>query len=146
MAGVGNSLLGTWDLMSFSARLPDGSASEPWGAHPVGRITYDPDGNVTALVMHELRNEADGRSSPPDTQADFSAYFGSYKVDVARGLVTHKIAGSLSAAHASHELQRNYELRDGVLTLSFTRLRDGLPVAHVLSFKRVSSPPGLEVL
>lgn len=139
MAEGGDSLLGTWALMSFSARLPDGSATEPWGAHPVGRITYDPDGNATALVMHELRNEADGRSSPPDTQAEFSAYFGSYKVDVARKLVTHKIAGSLSAARASHELQRNYELRDGILTLSFTRPRNGLPVAHVLPFKRVSS-------
>jgi len=139
MAEGGDSLLGTWALMSFSARLPDGSATEPWGAHPVGRITYDPDGNVTALVMHELRNEADGRSSPPDTQAEFSAYFGSYKVDVARKLVSHKIAGSLSAARASHELQRNYELRDGSGTLSFTRPRNGLPVAHVLPFKRVSS-------
>ena len=97
----------------FSALL-DGSAREPRGAHPVGRITYDPDGNVTALVMHELRNEADGRSSPPDTQVEFSACFGSYKVDVARAFVIHKIAGSLSAAHASHELQRNYGLRDGV--------------------------------
>jgi len=140
MAEVADSLLGTWALMSFSARLPDGSVTEPWGAHPVGRITYDRDGNVTALVMHELRNEADGRSSPPDTQAEFSAYFGSYKVDVARGLITHNVAGSLSAAHASHELQRNYELRDGVLTLSFTRPRNGLPVTHVLSFKRVRSP------
>jgi lipocalin-like protein len=139
MVMVSDSLLGTWDFVSFSARLPDGSATEPWGAHPVGRIAYDPDGNVTALVMHELRNEADGRSSPPDTQAEFSAYFGRYKVDEARGLVTHTISGSLSAAHASHELQRNYELRDGVLTLSFTRPRNGLPVAHVLSFKRISS-------
>src|SRR5262249_7738158 len=58
--------------------------------------------------------------------------------DVARGIVTHKISGSLSAAHASHELQRHYELRDGVLTLTFTRLRNGLPVTHVLSFRRVS--------
>lgn len=133
-------LLGTWNLVSFSARLPDGSVTEPWGAHPVGRITYDADGQVAALLMHELRNEADGRSSPPDTQAEFSAYFGSYKVDVARGLVTHQVAASLSAAHASRELQRHYELRDGVLTLSFTRPRNGLPVIHVLSWKRVSTP------
>ena len=139
MAEVADSLVGTWNLVSFSARLPDGSVTEPWGAHPVGRIAYDQDGNVTALVMHQLRNEADGRSSPSDTQAEFSAYFGRYKIDVARQLVTHKIEGSLSAAHASHELTRNYQLRDGVLTLSFTRERNGLPVDHVLSFKRVRS-------
>ena len=135
---VVNSLLGTWPSCHFQRDFPTEASPSP-GEPNLGRITYGPDGNVTAFVMHELRNEADGRSSPPDTQAEFSAYFGSYKVDVARGLVTHKIVGSLGAAHASRELQRNYELRDGVLTLSFTRLRDGLPVAHVLSFKRVSS-------
>ena len=130
-------LVGTWGLVSFSARLPDGSVSEPWG-HPVGRITYDPDGNVMALVMHELRNEANGRSSPPDTQGEFSAYFGSYKVDAVRGIITHTVTGSLSAAHASHELQRNFEVGNGLLTLSFIRPRNGLPVAHVLTFKRMS--------
>jgi hypothetical protein len=95
---------------------------------------------VLALVMHELRNEANGQASPPNTQTEFSAYFGSYKVDVAQGTVTHQVTASLSAAHASRELERNYELKDGVLTLSFTRPRDGVPIVHVLSFKRVSSP------
>ncbi len=103
-------LVGTWDLVSFSTRLPDGSVTEPWGT-PAGRITYDGDGNVTALLMHELRNEADGRPSPPDTQGDFSAYFGRYEVDAVRGIVRHKVTGSLGAAHAAHELQRNFELR-----------------------------------
>lgn len=32
-------LLGTWDLVSFASQLPDGSVTESWGAHPVGRIT-----------------------------------------------------------------------------------------------------------
>ena len=49
MAEVRDSLHGTWDLVSFSARLPDGSVTEPWGAHPVGRITYDSDGNVSCV-------------------------------------------------------------------------------------------------
>jgi hypothetical protein len=130
-------VVGTWDLVSFSARLPDGSVIEPWGT-PAGRITYDGDGNVTALLMHELRNEAAGRPSPPGTQGDFSAYFGSYKVDTVRGIVTHKVTGSLSAVHASHELQRNFELSNGVLTLSFIRPLNGLPVVHVLTWKRIS--------
>jgi hypothetical protein len=36
-----------------------------------------------------------------------------YKVDVTRQIVTHRVTASLSAARASGELQRHYELRDG---------------------------------
>ena len=110
-----SSLLGTWDLVSFWWRLPDGKMVKPWGEHPVGRITYDADGYVTALLMHELRNEASGQGSPLEIQADYSAYFGSYIVDTEGGIITHRVAASLSASHASGEIRRNYELRDGLL-------------------------------
>ena len=62
--------------------------------------------------MHELRNEADGRSSPPGMQSQFTAYFGTYTLDVARRIVTHQVAASLSAEHTSGDLQRNYELSE----------------------------------
>jgi hypothetical protein len=133
-----SSLLGTWDLVSFWWRLPDGKMVEPWGEHPVGRITYDANGYVTALLMHELRNEAGGQGSPAETQADYSAYFGSYVVDAETGIVIHRVAASLSAAHASGEIRRNYELRDGLLNLRFTRPRQGVPVIYTLSWKRIS--------
>ena len=137
----GSRLWGTWEIVSFSARLPDGHVIEPWGAHPAGRITYDADGHVATLLMPERRNEADGRASPTDMQAEFTAYFGTYTVDVTRQIVTHKVTASLSAAHASGDLQRHYELRDGTLILTFTRVQDGLPVTHSLVWKRISNLP-----
>jgi hypothetical protein len=73
-----SSPLGTWDLVSFWWRLPDGEMVQPWSEHPVGRITYDANGFVTAPLMHESRNEASGQRSPAEIQADYSAYFGSY--------------------------------------------------------------------
>lgn len=100
----GSLLWGTWEIVSRSERLSDGRVIEPWGAHPAGRITYDADGHVTALLMHERRNEADGRSSPPDMQAEFTAYIGTYMVDVTQQIVTHKVTASLSAARASGDL------------------------------------------
>jgi Lipocalin-like domain len=92
--------------------LPDGSVTKPWGAHPVGRITYDPNGYVTALLMHELRNEADGLSSPAEIEADFSAYFGTYTVDPGQKVVVHQVTASLSKAHASGEIRRDYKLNE----------------------------------
>ena len=132
-----SSLLGTWDLVSFWWRLPDGKMVEPWGEHPVGRITYDANGHVTVLLMHESRNEASGQGSPAEIQTDYSAYFGSYIVDVDAGIIIHRVAASLSAAHASGEIRRNYELKDGLLKLTFTRARDGIPVIHTLAWKQI---------
>jgi hypothetical protein len=136
------SLLGTWDLVSFWWYLPDGKMVEPWGRHPVGRITYDGNGYMTALLMHESRNEAGGHGSPAEIQADYSAYFGSYVVDVEGGVVIHQVAASLSAAHASREIRRNYEIRDGLLNLSFTRSREGAPVLYTLTWRQISSLTG----
>ena len=135
-----SSLVGTWDLISFWWRLPDGKMVEPWGEHPVGRITYDANGYVTTLLMHESRNEADGQDSPAELQADYSAYFGSYIVDVEGGIIVHRVAASLSAIHASGDIRRNYELKNGLLSLSFTRPREGAPVVYTLTWKRISAP------
>lgn len=137
----GSLLWGTWEIVSRSQRLSDGRVIEPWGAHPAGRLTYDADGHVTALLMHERRNEANGRASPPDIQAAFTAYCGTYTVDVTRQMVTHTVTASLSAARASGDLQRHYELRDGALILTFTRMRDGVPVTNIHVFKRISTRP-----
>jgi hypothetical protein len=134
-------LLGTWELLSFWWRtLPDGGVTKPWGAHPVGRITYDANGHVTALLMHELRNEADGLSSPPGIEAEFSAYFGTYTVDPEQKVVVHQVAASLSKAHASGEIRRNYELNEDALTLNFTRAWQGVPTTYSLEWKRISTP------
>ena len=131
-------LVGTWELTDFSRRATDGNVTAPWGSQPAGRIAYDADGHVTALVMHEERNEASGARSSPDVQADFSAYFGTYSVDTAQRIVTHHVRGSLNAQGASGELRRNYELKDGALILTFTRQQDG--AMNTLRFKRVSRP------
>jgi Lipocalin-like domain len=114
------------------------SGSYLGGSQPAGRIAYDADGHVTALVMHEKRNEASGARSSPEVQADFSAYFGTYSVDTAQRIVTHHVRGSLNAQGASGELRRNYELKDGALILTFTRQQDG--AMNTLRFKRVSRP------
>ena len=133
-------LLGTWELVSFWWRsLPDGSVIKPWGVHPVGRITYDANGYVTALLMHELRNEANGVSSPEEIEGEFSAYFGTYTIDTEQKMVVHNVVASLSRAHASGEIRRNYELTQDGLTLKFTRPWEGVPTTYSLNWRRIST-------
>jgi hypothetical protein len=132
------SLLGTWELVTFTSRQADGRIEEPWGSRPAGRIVYDSDGHVTALLMHERRNEGNGTRSPPEVQGEFSAYFGTCLVDAAQRIIVHQVTASLAAARASKELRRNFDLKDGMLILSFPRTRNGVPVTNNLIWKRIS--------
>jgi hypothetical protein len=130
-------LHGTWELISMSWSYPDGRRVEPWGKAS-GRITYDPDGNVVAMLMHERRNQADGGAGDPATLPSYSAYFGTYAVDPAEGIIRHQVAGSLNA-DASGELKRTFVFEDGLLILGFTTMRDGMPVTRRLEWKQISA-------
>lgn len=136
--GPKSSPVGTWELMSFTSHLEDGSSIEPW-PNAVGRTVYDASGNVTGLLMSGRRNEADGRSSLPAAQDEFSAYFGKYHVDIAQGVITHDVSASLSATRASKVLRRNFELNDDKLILGFATTRTGVPTTNRLVWKRIST-------
>src|SRR4051812_20143464 len=97
--------VGTWELSSLTSLMVNGDVTDYW-PNAVGRITYDADGHVTGLLMSGRRNEANGISSPPDAQGEFTAYFGTYRVDAAQGLITHQVDASLSATQAAGELRR----------------------------------------
>jgi hypothetical protein len=48
-------LIGTWEIVDFSRRQTNGQVTTPFGSQAAGRITYDADGNVVALLMHATR-------------------------------------------------------------------------------------------
>jgi Lipocalin-like domain len=136
MAGEISEIVGTWELVSMSWTYPDGRSIEPWGK-PAGRISYDADGNVIAILMHERRNQADGLKADQTTLSSYSAYFGTYEVDTASGIIRHRVKGSLND-NASGELQRTFEFQDGFLILGFTVSNEGVPVTRRLLWKRIS--------
>ncbi|WP_165982855.1 lipocalin-like domain-containing protein [Dankookia rubra] len=135
-----SSVVGTWELVSMAWTYPDGRTIEPWGT-PAGRLAYDAAGNVVALLMHEARNEAGGRTSTPDVQPQYSAYFGTYRVDPGHGVITHRVVGSLNGANASGELRRSFAFEGDDLILGFTTERDGVPVVRRLVWRRSPSAP-----
>jgi Lipocalin-like domain len=123
-----SSIVGIWELLSYSWHFPDGHVLEPWGK-AVGRISYDAHGNMMALLMHEQRNQADGSNRcDPGTADSYSAYFGTYRVDSAHGRIRHQVTGSLNGNSASGELLRTFEFEDGLLVLTFSKPLEGVPV------------------
>jgi hypothetical protein len=136
--GLKSSPVGTWELVSFTSHLEDGRSIEPW-PNAVGRIAYDANGNVTSLLISGRRNEANGRSSPPEAQDEFTAYFGTYHVDITQGVITHDVSASLSATRASKVLRRSFELDDDKLILGFATMRNGIPMTNRLVWKRIST-------
>ncbi len=140
-AATDSPVVGTWELVSLTWTTPDGRAVQPWG-NAAGRITYDASGNMVALLMHERRNEAQsGSRAAPETLSQYSAYFGTYRVDSANGVITHQVTGSLNGENASGELRRDFKFEGGMLILGFTTIRDGVPVTRRLVWKRISSLP-----
>ena len=73
-----------------------GVTFEPLGPHPSGRIIYDEAGYVTAMIVGERRNEATGEPCPPEFLMQFTAYFGTYRVDAVRDEIIHNVTTSLN--------------------------------------------------
>ncbi len=128
--------VGTWELRAFVMRTGSGVETNLWGHHPVGRLVYGPDGRMIVLVMHENRNQADGRSIPEEVASEAAGYFGTYTIDAVRAVVTHHVEGSLRASE-SGAIERSFEFRDGTLLLTARGMRDGSFVTYVLTWTRL---------
>lgn len=131
--------VGTWSLVSVEARWPDGRVTAPWGAHPPGRLIYSQDGHVTALLMHELRNQATRGDAAASLQNEAAGYFGTFTVDSTRHVVSHHIVATLRAVE-SGTIDRSYEFKNGNLYLTAKTTRDGVPVVYVLIWKLAGTP------
>lgn len=82
------SIVGTWKLVSATARDAAGAAlPPPYGGKGLGRVTFTAEGRMMSVVC-------DGRAQlPPGTGREYNSYCGIYTFDGAR-LVTRVDAAS----------------------------------------------------
>ncbi len=80
------SIVGTWKVISFETHNADGTVIKEFGDKPLGYFIYDATGHVAIQVM-----ENPARQDPP---AAF-AYYGTYTVDSAKGIVIHHVEGAI---------------------------------------------------
>ncbi|MGB0920845.1 MAG: lipocalin-like domain-containing protein [Alphaproteobacteria bacterium] len=87
MANIGESLVGSWHLLSYAEMQGDKITGYPYGEAATGRIFYTAEGTMAAFLNHEAL-----ANTPPDEAASFDkvfCYAGDYSVK--DDLVFHEI-------------------------------------------------------
>lgn len=94
-------LLGSWRLISWDIRGPNGEKSYPLGSDAVGQLSYDANGRMSAQLMR--RNQPafardDWRKATTEEKSaawsGYFGYFGTYTIDEDAHAVTHHVEGS----------------------------------------------------
>ncbi len=140
-------IVGTWEVVSRVDRADDGvEIEEPsLGTDPVALIYYDASGRFAAQFMKRSAVAvgealAPGRAAPNNSRAvnGYDAYFGTYKVDDEKGLVTQTLLGALSRENVGIVLTREMAVENGQLVIRVpTATPGGVPVLRTLTCKRV---------
>ena len=131
--------IGVWKLLSIET-LVDGNVLYLYGEHPVGRLTYDEAGRISAQIMRPGRQSS---VTDPDAISCASAdelrqiaegyigYYGSFTIDEENKTVIHHVEACTLPAWIGTDLKRQYEfdgprlaLRAGPDKLVWERLSD----------------------
>lgn len=121
-------LIGVWKLISY-VRHRDGKTDHPYTERPVGRITYDSAGRMSAQLMRPGRKSTvpsgvsfvNGRASDAEIKEavnGFIAYYGSYRVDEASQTVIHHVEACLVPSWVGTDLVRKYKFSGNRVMLS----------------------------
>ncbi len=121
--------LGVWRLISCERTTRDGGIEYPYGEKPVGRITYDKAGRMSAQLMRPGR-----RSTVPagasmiaanasaeemrEALSGFIAYFGKFDIDEPSKTMIHHVQACLIPGWVGTDLKRAYRFEKGRLILT----------------------------
>ncbi len=121
---ISDEFIGVWNLISFERRTAAGEVTYPMGGKPVGRLTYDAVGRMSAQIMRpdrpKFQSASSGRGSAEEKIAAFDgfiAYYGTYVVNEKDHSVIHHVEASLYPNWVGSDQRRLYEFSDGKLIL-----------------------------
>ena len=109
--------VGTWKLLYRDTPARTGA---PVRTIETGRLTYDERGNMTVQVAREGREKLASSSDPGQVMSSYTAYWGTYVVDEAKGTMTHQIEGSLAPGMIGRPSPHHYEFSSGDQRLALT--------------------------
>ena len=124
-------VLGVWKLISCQRKSQDGRIDYPYGEKPVGRITYDKAGRMSAILMRPGRRSTvapgnsliAGNASAEEIREavdGFIAYFGTFDVDESTRTVIHHVQACLVPSWVGTDLKRTYRFETNRLVLTAT--------------------------
>jgi len=139
-------LVGTWEVVTRIDRAQDGTeVEEPsLGTDPVALIIFDTSGRFAAQFMKRStvaagETAAPGRTAPNNSRAvnGYDAYFGTYKVDDEKALVTLTLRGALARENVGMVLAREMVVEGDQLVIRVpTATPDGTPLMRTLTCER----------
>jgi lipocalin-like protein len=139
------SLVGTWRLVSFESRDSAGGVQYPLGQGAVGQLTYDANGNMSAMLMKADRRPFASQDIRRGTDSEvreafdgFVGYFGTYTIDSAKHTVTHHVRGASYPNWAGGDQVRYYSIDAARLVLTTPPIQiGGRALTSVLVWDRV---------
>src|SRR5262245_1612759 len=125
---VRDRFIGVWKLVSYQRTSSAGKIDHPYGDRPLGRITYDRAGRMSAILMRPGRRSTvasgvgliAGNATTDeirDAVDGFIAYYGKYDIDVRSTSVIHHVEACLVPSWVGTDLRRSYEFSGQRLTL-----------------------------
>jgi len=114
-----NPLLGTWTLKSCLVTADSGETSTPYGANPIGYLSYSADGRMYAIGTSSERGAPFGGPTEDERIALYEtmfAYAGTYSMEADR--VTHHVDVSWNEVWRGTDQVRFYDLNENVLTIT----------------------------
>jgi hypothetical protein len=125
-------LVGTWRLVSLESRTTGGEIRYQLGRAARGQLLYDAAGHMSAQLMDPERPQfASGdlaRGSDAEVRAamvGYIAYYGTYTLDLSRGVVTHHVQGALFPNWVGGDQVRYFRLDGDRLTITTPPIRIG---------------------
>lgn len=117
---MNDKLVGAWNLVSASSTTSNGERNEtPYGARPMGLLTYSGDGRVTAVISFDGRKPLPFGGGTLEEQAEafktFLAYAGRYTLSGDK--VIHHIEISAIQNYVDKDLVRSVKFQGDQITL-----------------------------
>jgi hypothetical protein len=131
-AGLAEKLVGTWRLVHFIDTNASGKVDYPYGEKPIGYFVYDLTGHLSVQIMAipatpPFASGNDDQGTDEEIRAAYDgyvAYFGTYRVDEAKSVVTHVVEGSLRPGFTGTDQPRPFKLEGDILVIQI-HLEDG---------------------
>lgn len=122
-------LVGTWRLVEYWDAPDGGQKQYPFGEHPLGFFVYDRAGNVLIQIARNpqpsrVSQEQRARLGATELVAmieGYVAYFGTYTIDAARGVVIHHVTADVRREYTGTDQPRPFRLDGDVLTIGDSR-------------------------
>ncbi len=119
-SSVAKRFIGTWALqvMEEKAENSEWRTSDLLGPNPLGIITYDEHGNITAQLARRDRTVPDPDDAPAELVNGYVSYFGKYEVDELESTVTHHRVAHVNADLGHLSVVRYFQFEGDTLTLT----------------------------